>query len=132
MWRHVTRTQRIILVGIPPLLSDLVRSTLAEDPDLEIVAELDGTASVEEPARAARADCLVTALDGVQVPPAYASAVRKRPGMRLVGLIEGGRRCLVYELLPRCSIVGELSPDTLRQTVRGGGQTPCDAGNGLR
>ena len=121
--------RRIILVGLPQLLRDLVLKVLDEEPRVRVVARLDNASGLEH---APVADCVVAAIDEPGLPAAFLDAVRRNPGMRLLGLRWGGRRCFIYELAPRCVSVGEFSRDILLTSVLGAGASECEAGDGLR
>jgi hypothetical protein len=110
----------IILVGTSRLLRDVVKAIVEDEPYLDVVAEFDDEFKLAAASRLTDADCIVAAIDGSteELTSAYAPLIRQRPQLRVVGIVEGGRRCLVYELVPRCSVVGELSPEILVRTIR--------------
>jgi hypothetical protein len=125
---------RIILVGASPLLCDIVKAVVEDEPQLEIVGEFASESTLIGASVVADVDCAVAVIDGStdELTRRYAPVIGQHPRMRVVGVVEGGRACVVYELAPRCSAVGELSPDILVRTISGGQPDSPRRPDGLR
>jgi hypothetical protein len=105
---------RVLLVNMPQLLHDIVRSTLATADGVTLVAELDGYDRVVETARSARADVIVCAAEhaGTQL-------LSECPRARIVAISDDGAGGFLYELRPCRRELGAISPTTLVDAVRG-------------
>jgi hypothetical protein len=122
------------LVGTSRLSRDVVRGVIEDDPRLDVVGEFEDESMLATAGELTEADCIVATLDGssAELSRAYAPVIRACPRLRVVGIGEGGRRCLVYELVPRCTVVGELSPEVLVRTIRSEDADAEREGRGLR
>jgi DNA-binding NarL/FixJ family response regulator len=105
---------RVVLVGLPALLRDIVAGVLREDPDIEVVETEDG---LQEAVERLHADAVVVE-DEAADPEKVADALRRHPAARVIGVSADGRQAYSYE--PRRVLLGGLSPDTLREAVRAG------------
>jgi chemotaxis response regulator CheB len=108
---------RIVLIDMPPLLREIVRETVARQPDLSVVAEHDAGVDVQAAVERDDADFVIvgfgpTAHAGVQ------SVVAAERGVRALELRADGKESTLYELRPHRVPLGEISPETLLHTIR--------------
>jgi len=103
----VPRT-RILLVGLPLLLSDLVRDALRSQPDMEVVGQCK-EGDLPEAVRNSGAEVVVLGLRERDVSTAYDQLLEKCPTVK-VALIAGGGRLACVFLNP--------STETIVTTVR--------------
>jgi hypothetical protein len=104
---------RVLLVGLPRMLRDIVNGLVSVEPDLEIVGEFgDGEAELDA-IEAARASVVIA---GAQAPLLARRLVDR---VRVLGVSADGRDGVVYELRPQARVLGEMSPATLLAAVRG-------------
>ena len=108
---------RIVLVGMTPLLGEIVRETLAGEPDLEVVAEHDGDADLREALEHADADFVIVGSDAA-AGGLVRALVEEGAARRALELLEDGKEGVLYELRPHQASLGELSPDALVRTIR--------------
>jgi hypothetical protein len=105
----VERT-RIVLVGLPRLLSDLIVGLGAEERGSEVVTA-EGSDLIAA-AEARDADVVVTTA-ALAAPDAVAALLEARPRLRAIAVDGDGREGVVYELRPHRQELGELSRSTL-------------------
>jgi DNA-binding NarL/FixJ family response regulator len=108
---------RIVLIDMSPLLREIVRETLAREPDLDVVAEHEAGVDVREAVEGQHADFVIVGSDA-SADEAVRSLVGADLGVRALELRADGRESVLYELRPHRVPLGEISPDTLLQTIR--------------
>jgi DNA-binding NarL/FixJ family response regulator len=108
---------RIVLVDMPPLLREIVRETLAREPDLDVVAEYEAGVDVRRAVDDADADFVIVGADAT-ARASVASVVCGQRGTRAIEVRSDGRESVLYELRPHRVSLGEISPETLLRTIR--------------
>ena len=106
---------RVLILNTPTLLGDLLTEAMTQQADFTVIRERDFTRA--EYATAAPEIVVV----GRPVPDQEhaASVLLARWPRSIVVMIEDGRRgAIMYELEPRKSPVGDLSPKELVRTIR--------------
>jgi hypothetical protein len=111
MRRRRESAVKIILVGLPPMLRGLVEAAVAEQPDIEIVGEVDDPSGLDEVIARTGARAVVAADDALD--ETRALGLVGAAHIRIVSSSGDGRRACVYECRPQREKVGELGPDTL-------------------
>jgi|ERR1043166_6469970 hypothetical protein len=103
---------------MPPLLLEMLRDAIAKQPDMEIAdaraSADDLTALVER----VGADILVLKRDRPTKRDGYNAALFRRPHLRILEIVDQGRRGLLYELRPARIALGEISPQRLLDAIR--------------
>lgn len=107
---------RILLVGMPLMLRDIVKGILAAEPRVRIVGELDDGGSVVDQARV-EADLAILGLRDSELPEIGVRLLTANPGTRLLGISSDGRKGFIYELRPHAIPLGELSPRVLVNAI---------------
>lgn len=115
---------RILLAGMPRLMSDIVAFGLAAHPDVEIVGVLDSVDALGATAHEARPDVLVLGTDGTALPAECGPVLAERPELRIVGIETDRVEAGLYELRPRRTALGVLTPDELAATIRAAAAKP--------
>ena len=108
---------RIVLVDLPPLLREIVRETIAREPDLDVVAEHDAGVDVRAAVEREDADFVIVGSDAV-AGAAVSTLVAADRGVRALELRSDGRDSVLYELRPHRVALGEISPEALLHTIR--------------
>jgi chemotaxis response regulator CheB len=108
---------RIVLIDMSPLLREIVRETLAPEPDLDVVGEHAAGVDVREAVERGGADFVIVGSDAT-AEAAVSSLVAAERGVRALELRADGREGILYELRPNRVALGEISPETLLQTIR--------------
>jgi DNA-binding NarL/FixJ family response regulator len=104
-----------VLVDIPPLLRDIVRASLAGEPDIDVVADLEGGAALESALDRLRPDVVIL---GPAAPPDAAAALVAAARVRRALTLDEAGRAVLYELGPRRVPLGEVSKDVLVTAIR--------------
>jgi hypothetical protein len=121
--RHPARTRptkiRVLLLEMTGIVADLVRRTVSEQADLEIVASVPALHELDVTAAAAEADLVITPY------PSSAAGLSRfddllgaRPGLRVLAIEDDGRRASMYALAPQATELGLLTPETLIEFIR--------------
>jgi DNA-binding NarL/FixJ family response regulator len=108
---------RIVLIDMSPLLREIVRETLAREPDLDVVAEHEAGVDVRAAVERDGADFVIVGSDAT-AEAAVSSLVAGERGVRALELRSDGRESVLYELRPHRVPLGEISPETLLHTIR--------------
>jgi len=108
---------RIVLVDMPPLLREIVRETLAREPDLDVVAEHEAYVDVARAVEEAEADFVIVSSDAA-AHTSVAAVVGAERGVRALEVQSDGKESVLYELRPHRVSLGEISPETLLRTIR--------------
>jgi hypothetical protein len=117
----------VLLVGMPGLLHDIVLDALTGHDDIELVCD-------------SRCEDAVSAIGAVE-PSTVVWCCRQsprestlsdvlyaHPRMRMLMVVGEGRRGMLHELVPRTSVLRELSPQRVLSAVRGGVGEPDQSG----
>ena len=118
---------RVALIGFSGLLGDIIGQSVASEPDFEIVADLASTDNPDEALEVARADILLWNDADESELAQWLDAVSTRCGPRVLATLGDGRNASLWEITPRRTELGSLSPQTLIETIRssaGRGVTP--------
>jgi DNA-binding NarL/FixJ family response regulator len=108
---------RIALVDMPRILREIIEQAVADEPDMEIV-EIEGSGvPLRQAVATARADFVIAGAD-------YdfgevARVLDERPRLRILAVAGDGREAFLYELRPTRTPLGEVSPQTIVDAIRG-------------
>jgi DNA-binding NarL/FixJ family response regulator len=106
--------RRVLLVDMPQLLREIVRSVVAAEEDLELVAELADSRALQKAIPRHRPDFVI----GNSKPHDIDRLLEQRPTMKVLQVDGGGRSSVLYELRPTRIPLGELSPTRLLEAIR--------------
>ena len=115
---------RILLVGMPQLMSDILEFELETQPDMEIVAVLASLSSLLRVARLTRPDIVVLGLGGTSLPEECGPVFAELPELRVLGVEQDAAEACLYELRPHCVPLGAISPADLAAAVRTAASAP--------
>lgn len=102
------------------MLGAIVRETIARAPDIELVEELGDEADVGQAVERTGAAVVVLEASHPAVSDgkgAILDEVGGRP--RLIAIAEGGRESFLFSLVPTRFELGEVSPTSLLEAIRG-------------
>jgi hypothetical protein len=107
----------IVLVAMPRMLRDIVADSVAREPDMEIYDAADprelAAISDETDARLA-----ITSLRDPTLPEAWRRLLLDRPEIKVLAIEDEGRTAFLYELQPRRTALGQLTPEALVAAIR--------------
>jgi hypothetical protein len=111
---------RVLICGMPRLLTDVVSGIVAAEPDMVVVARLDGAAEPSASVRALEPDVIILQQEGAPKQGDHSSLFAAREGLKIVAIGGGGRGGTLYRKGAEPTTLGRLSAARLLRTVRGG------------
>jgi len=112
-------TTRVLLVGMPRMLRELVRDLVDDAGAVEIIGEASSDATAVAIARKEHVDVIVAGVESGGLPPEYDRLMAERPHLRVVAVASNGRHGTIHELRPHKQALGELGRETLLAAVCG-------------
>jgi DNA-binding NarL/FixJ family response regulator len=103
---------------MPPLLMDMIKDTIAAQPDMAVVDIAAGDAQLLRLAERADADIVILSRQTPTERARYGPLLFGRPNMKVFEIVDEGRRCLLYELRPSRIAIDEISPQGLLDAIR--------------
>jgi len=92
----MTRSVRVLVANRPKLMRELIVSTLADEPGIEIVGEVADEAEIAERVRQIAPDLLVIALDEPSKRPQLCDTLlREHPELRIIA-VASQENCSVF------------------------------------
>ena len=112
---------RVLVANRPRLMRDLVRTTISDQPDIEIVGEVHGEFEIFEAIEQTKPDFLIIALDDSDARPVICDFVLERfPHMKILALAPDRNSSIYYwAAVEICSNRIEASEDGVLNTLRG-------------
>jgi len=108
-------TTRILLLGLPRMLRDLIAEVVESEPDLQIVCG-NTTVVLQDAISEAQADVVIATES--ELDESRALQLVSGSPVRLIAVSEDGGRASVYECRPQRETVGALLPETLSRLLR--------------
>lgn len=115
---------RILLADMTPMLLSIIRSIVADQPDIEVVGELSEPTRLQAMVERTRAAMVIVGRDRPIPPDAFGQLLARTPPVRVLAITDEGRAAVLYDLRPQRIPVGELSAARLVAVARGVGSTP--------
>jgi hypothetical protein len=106
---------RILLIGLPLLLEEIVTELLAREPDLELAGSVELTAGVARKAEQVDADFAIVGSDDENL---VASLLTERPRLNILALAGDSGEAWLYSRGRERARLGELAPEGLVAAVR--------------
>lgn len=100
------------------MLGDIVANVVSEQPDMEVVGQLEGRAALTEAATDLSADVVVVGLEAAELRTVCEELVISHPHIKVLAVAGDGRGAFLYELRPQTSPLGEVSPQGLVDAIR--------------
>ena len=104
---------RVLVAGMPRMLTDIVRNIIMSHDDLEFAGEAVSVSGLAETAQALDADVLVIGAAPDENNTTCIHLLYARPRMRILAIDGEGREAQFFQLRPHMTHLGELSRDTL-------------------
>lgn len=112
------RKVRILLVSMPALLRDILVQTLEVQLDMEVVGDLGGGIELLVDAGHTRADVVVLGLEQMDLPGIATNLLAEYPHLSVLAVTTDGRAASLFELRPRKTSIGDVSPQGLVDAIR--------------
>ncbi|MGH9791800.1 MAG: hypothetical protein ACRD5W_11365 [Candidatus Acidiferrales bacterium] len=88
---------RVLVANQPRLMRELVLETLCDQPDIEVVGELQDDSKITEAVEETHPDFLIVALrGGEELPPMCDQLLRRHPEMRILALAPDRTSSMYY------------------------------------
>jgi DNA-binding NarL/FixJ family response regulator len=116
------QTTRVLLVEMPHMLRDIVKTIVEREGDMEVVGDLGDQKRVIATALDRRADFVIAGLESGELPEVFEELVSLDPEVEVLAVARDGRHSFLYKLEPQLKELGELSPELLLETIRSAGQ----------
>jgi len=107
---------RVVLIGCTGLLGDIIGKTLVGHPEVDVAAELSAPAADEELPELHADLVLWNNADESRV-AGWLERLAQGSGPRVLTTVGDGRHASLWELVPRRTELGSLSPGTLVETI---------------
>ena len=108
---------RVVLVGIPQLLADIVEELITRQPDIELVGSVAADRDLAVAIGRTRPDVVLCRASGAALPAAYSEILEADPHVRLLAIDPGDRTGFVYDLRPVRTPL-EVWPQGLIEAIR--------------
>jgi hypothetical protein len=109
------KSTRILLVGLPRLLEEIVSDAVAQASDLTLAGT---TADASELAEQAAASGAAVVVFGSTDESLIASALERQPHLAVFAVSADARSSSLYVLRPQRTLVGDLSPASFVAAIR--------------
>lgn len=112
---------RVVLATMPPLLGDIVRATLARDPDVEILAEVATRDAIRRAVDQSDPDVTVLGVSPGEwsgLSHLVRDMLAAHPRLTVIALAIDGRSGYVYRMQPRGVVIDDITPRSLVRVIR--------------
>lgn len=109
---------RVMLAGLPRMLTEIVARVLAGAPDFEVTTWPGSLERLMDIPAEDQPDVVVTSLAPQQRLEDLTSLLRARPSLRILALEGDGRHAVMYELQPHAVPLGDVSAEGLIDAIR--------------
>jgi chemotaxis response regulator CheB len=124
MESRMTRNVRVLVANRPRLIRELVLATIADQPDIEVVGEVQDEADILDAVEQEQPDFLIVALDDPRVrPPVCDVLLEKFPNMKILALAPERNSSIFYwASIDIHSFDVEASEEGILSVLRGPGR----------
>jgi DNA-binding NarL/FixJ family response regulator len=109
---------RVVLMGMPQMLREIVRAVVRAEPDLAVIGEFEDEVEALVEIEAHEAGVLITGLVESQELD-FDSLLGRHPRLRVLAVSDDASEMSLHELRPHRQMLGEVSPETLLAVIRG-------------
>lgn len=113
---------RVLLINMRGVLGDVIKTVLLDCADVSVVADCVDTADASAMIASTGAEVVVCALDAAATADIASRLFEPHRRVKVIAVRDDGRQALLWELHPQQSVLGDLSPRLLVDTVRRGSQ----------
>jgi chemotaxis response regulator CheB len=124
MESRMTRNIRVLVANRPRLIRELLLETISDQPDIEVVGEVQNEADILVAVEQKRPDFLIVALDNPRSrPPVCATLLEKFPDMKILALApERNISVFYWASIDIHSFDLEVSEEGILDVLRGPGR----------
>ena len=118
------RPTRVLIAAMPPLLSQILLSLVADEARVEVVEIEDGAANLANVLAKREVDVVITREAGGEVPERWTDLLFANPRLRLLALSPDARTLFQHRLAPERVVLRDVSPMALLAAICGGAEEP--------
>ena len=111
---------RVLIAGLPPVASRILRNLVSADPRLELVAREGVLAELTEDVARSRADVVITRARDAGDVEWCTALLRAHPRLRVVVLSADGRTAVVHRVVAHRTVLADVSSQALLDTLHQG------------
>ena len=111
-------TTRIVLVGLPRILREIVEQALHDAADMAVVGTAPRLDALDAALGGLEPDVLVVAVAAEREAPTLDRFLYAMPRLTCLAIAGDARRAFLYELHPRATPLRDVSADGLVQAIR--------------
>lgn len=112
---------RVLIFSMPRLLDDILGSFFSDDAGVTVMSCPPGVTSMADAATMIDADVVIAA-ERDAGPREISYLLERMPHTRALTVADDGHTGVLYELRPHRRLIGELSADSVRSTIRQAGR----------
>jgi len=91
------KSVRVLVANRPRLMRELVIATISDQPDIEVVGEVEDESGIEPALEKMRPDFLIVALDGDdRLPEVFQSILRRHPDVKIIAIAPDRNTSVFY------------------------------------
>jgi hypothetical protein len=109
---------RVLVVGLPLLLYEMLEAACAPDPSIEFVGRRPAASDLKSEVDSTGADCVVVALDDGELPSSCRKLLAEQARVRLLGVSEKHGHTYLYRLRPDVAAIGDVAPQEIARAIR--------------
>jgi hypothetical protein len=109
---------RVLIVGLPRLLMEMVEEAVREQTGMEVVAANVDVSEFEAAVAETRPEFAIVGLDRDELPGECRDFFDERARVKVLGIGSSEGNAYLYKLRPERSALGEVSPDDVVAAIR--------------
>jgi DNA-binding NarL/FixJ family response regulator len=110
---------RVFLGRMPPLLHDIVKDILTDQPDLQLIGDLSAGDGVVDALNSDEIDVMIAGAFQPDDPAPASEVFLSSPRTKVLVIATSGRNAVMHQLQPHQRQLGEVSPQSLLEAIRG-------------
>jgi DNA-binding NarL/FixJ family response regulator len=115
---------RILLVGLPQMVRDMLEHAIGEQPDMALVGAAE-RAKLFELTRAAEPSFVIVDAEDDSLPDDCRRLLAERPCLRVLGVESRAGQATLFELRPSRIVIGAVSPTDIVEAIRAAAGRPA-------
>jgi DNA-binding NarL/FixJ family response regulator len=119
---------RVLLANHPVMVPDVIRQLVAEQSDMELVADCRGPMKILQETGRTKADAVILAQEGTDEPGLCSQLLAVYPDLTVLSVTRDGTYAFTQQLCSRRVDMSDIKGDNLIQALRAAVRAPCSEG----
>jgi DNA-binding NarL/FixJ family response regulator len=119
---------RVLLANHPVMVPDVIRQLVAEQEDMELVADCRGPMKILQETGRAKADAVILAQEGTDEPGLCSQLLAIYPDLTVLSVTREGTYAYTQQLCSRRVGMSNVKGDHLMRALRDAVRSPCSEG----